>query len=48
MAEEKTIAFQVRVKASFMERLDIWRCKQRPILSRSEAVRVIVDKATAK
>jgi hypothetical protein len=48
MAKEKTTAFQVRVTGPFLERLDAWRARQRPIISRSEAVRVIVEKTTAK
>lgn len=48
MAQGKKTALQVRVTSGFLDKLDGWRAKQRPILSRSEAVRVIVAKTTAK
>lgn len=39
---KQTKVFQMRVDDEFLERVDIWRAKQRPIPSRAEAIREMV------
>jgi hypothetical protein len=41
--DNKDKAFQMRVDESFTRMVDDWRGKQRPIPSRSEAVRQLVE-----
>lgn len=40
--------FQMRVNDEFLAIVDEWRAKQRPILSRSEAIRRLVEQALAE
>lgn len=47
MKDEKVHSrpFNMRVEPDFLDTLDDWRANQRPILNRSEAIRVLVSKA---
>ncbi|WP_203226066.1 hypothetical protein [Novosphingobium pentaromativorans] len=46
MAEEQlSVRFEMRATHSWIDRLDDWRGKQKPIPSRAEAIRSLVDKA---
>jgi hypothetical protein len=49
MPEKKlnTENFHMRVDEDFFVPIDAWRAKQRPIPSRSEAIRLLIDKALA-
>jgi hypothetical protein len=38
----KVVRFELRATESFAEDIDRWRCRQRPIPSRSSAMRVLV------
>ena len=45
--EQKTHQMQMRVDPSFLDTLDDWRASQRPVLTRSEAVRILCLQAIA-
>lgn len=47
MTREKNHPFQMRVSAEWLETIDNWREGQRPIPSRAEAIRRLVDFAMA-
>jgi hypothetical protein len=38
----KVVRFELRATEAFAEDIDKWRCRQRPIPSRSSALRVLV------
>jgi hypothetical protein len=42
MAQRKRRTFQMRTDDGFMEVVDDWRARQRPILSRAEAIHLLV------
>lgn len=41
--EQQTERLQMRVSPSFLEKVDEWRAGQRPLPSRSEAIRLLVE-----
>jgi hypothetical protein len=41
--EPKTHQLQIRVSAEFLKKLDEWRAQQRPIPSRTEAIRLLTE-----
>ena len=41
----QTARFNMRIEPGFLNTVDDWRASQRPILNRSEAIRVLVLKA---
>jgi hypothetical protein len=41
--DNKDTTFQMRVASSFLAKVDDWRVKLRPVPSRSEAVRMLVE-----
>lgn len=41
----ETVRVQIVAPATFVERVDEWRAKVRPIPSRAEAIRILVDQA---
>lgn len=43
--EQKTHQMQMRADPGFLDALDDWRAAQRPVLTRSEAVRVLCLRA---
>jgi hypothetical protein len=45
MAQRKVRIFQMRTDDGFMEAVDDWRARQRPILSRAEAIQRLVAMA---
>jgi hypothetical protein len=45
MAQRKLRTFQMRTDDGFMEAVDDWRARQRPILSRAEAIQRLVAMA---
>lgn len=45
--DSDTERFQLVAPASWFERIDEWRASQRPIPSKSEAIRLLVEKALA-
>lgn len=45
---ENDLLLQVRVSQDFMAALDKWRGGQQPILSRAEAIRVLIPSAISK
>jgi hypothetical protein len=44
----QTHTVQMRVSDDFLRALDAWRLKQKPQLSRSQAIRRLVEKGVAK
>ncbi|WP_164549749.1 hypothetical protein [Altericroceibacterium xinjiangense] len=44
MADQKSVAFQMRVSPEWLETIDDWRRKQPDIPSRAEAIRRLVEK----
>jgi hypothetical protein len=45
LSQQQTEQFLMRTSKEFLQKLDDWRSQQRPILSRSEAMRRIVDQS---
>lgn len=43
--EQQTERLQMRVAPSFLAKVDEWRASQRPLPSRSEAIRMLVEAA---
>lgn len=43
MAEQLEHTFQMRVSQQWLERIDEWRARQKPIPSRAEAIRRLVE-----
>lgn len=41
----ETVRVQIVAPATFVERIDEWRSARRPIPSRAEAIRILVDQA---
>lgn len=42
-SDNKDKAFQMRVSEAFLRKVDDWRVKLRPVPSRAEAIRMLVD-----
>src|SRR3546814_2111562 len=45
MTDMKTQPFQMRASPEWLAKIDDWRTKRRPVLSRAEAIRQLVDRA---
>src|SRR3546814_13524229 len=45
MTDMKTQPFQMRASPEWLAKIDDWRTKRRPELSRAEAIRQLVDRA---
>ena len=45
--EKLTVRFELRLAPGFVVELDNWRCGQRPVLSRAEAMRRLAAMALA-
>lgn len=48
MPEQLEHTFQMRVSQKWLERIDEWRAQQKPIPSRAEAIRRLVEAALAR
>jgi len=48
MTREKNHPFQMRVSPEWLAKIDDWRASQRPVPSRAEAIRRLVEKGLSR